>query len=230
MRTLFLFISLTIMSTNIHAQTEAFPSRVDVTGTGVVKITPDQVLISLRVENTGQEAATVKKQNDQVVAAVLRFLKDSGIPDTDVQTEYIRLNKNYNYNSKTYNYQANQAINVLLKDLSKYESVMNGLINSGVNRIDNITFGSSERLNLESEARKKAIQHAQQKAREYAGALGQEIGRAVKISEQTATVMPAVNMRSFAVADAAESEPTIAPGELEIRVNVQVSFLLLADD
>ena len=116
------------MSTSIHAQTEAFPSRVDVTGTGVVKITPDQVLISLRVENTGQEAATVKKQNDQVVAAVLRFLKDSGIPDADVQTEYIRLNKNYNYNSKTYNYQANQAINVLLKDLSKYESVMNGLM------------------------------------------------------------------------------------------------------
>ncbi len=111
---------------SMHAQTEAFPSRVDVTGTGVVKITPDQVLISLRVENTGQEAAAVKKQNDQVVADVLRFLKESDIPDTDVQTEYIRLNKNYNYNSKTYNYQANQAINVLLKDLSKYEAVMNG--------------------------------------------------------------------------------------------------------
>jgi uncharacterized protein YggE len=230
MRTFYLFICILIMSTNMQAQTEAFPSRVDVSGTGTVKITPDQVLIGLRVENTGNDAATVKRENDQVVAAVLRFLKDAGVPDSDVQTEYIRLNKNYNYNSKTYNYVANQSINVLLKDLSKYESVMNGLISSGMNRIDNINFGSSERERLEVEARKKAVLNAKQKAGEYAAALGQQIGSAVRISEQTASVSPGVNLRSFAVADAAESEATIAPGELEIRVNVQVSFILLGND
>lgn len=232
MKSLYLFFCLITLSfTTMQAQqSEAYPSRVNVVGQGVVKIVPDQVLITLRVEHTGKDAISVKRQNDQVVGQVLNFLKNSGIPDTDVQTEYIRLNKNYEYNTKSYNYAANQSISVHLKDLTKYETIMDGLLTSGVNRIDNVVFGSSKAKELEAQARIKAIQNARLKATQYAEAVGQSIGSAIAISEQSAGGSPRPMYRAALMENASDSGPTMAPGELEIQVNVSASFILLFTD
>lgn len=198
---------------------------VDVTGEGTVSVVPDQVTIRVRVENTGKNAKDLKKQNDAVVSEVLRFLRKSDIPDGDVTTDYIRLSKNYEYNTKTYNYAANQAISVHLKDLGKYETIMNGLMESGINRIDGISFASSRQAEIESQARNKAIQHAKMKATEYATALGQSIGKAISISEFQATVTPQPMMRAMAM-DAGAADQTVAPGEMDVRVRVNVRFTL----
>lgn len=224
MKILKLLYCFLLVSFTAHAQTDAFPSAVNVTGTGLVKVVPDQVMIGLKVENTGKDAAAVKRQNDQTVREVLAFLKSAGIPDTDIQTEYIRLNKNFEYSTKTYNYMAYQTISLHLKDISKYEAIMDGLLTSGVNGIDNVVFGSSKQEQLESEARVKAIQNAKMKATEYATALNQTVGAALQISEQSAS-LPRPLYRASAI-QMNESAPALAPGELEIRVNVQVSFVL----
>jgi uncharacterized protein YggE len=65
------------------------------------------------------------------------------IDDTEVQTDYIRLSKNYEYTTKSYNYAGNQSIAICLKDLSKYKALMNGLLESGINRIDGVAFGAA---------------------------------------------------------------------------------------
>lgn len=40
--------------------------QVNVSGEGKVKVAPDQCVISLGVENTGKDAATVKKQMHEI--------------------------------------------------------------------------------------------------------------------------------------------------------------------
>jgi len=215
-----------LISTVIMAQGNQQPT-VDVTGEGIINVIPDEVILNVRVENTGKNVKELKQQNDFIVNEVLLAVKSMGIDNKDVQTEYIRLSKNYEYNSKTYNFVANQAITILVKDLSKYESLVNGLMDSGINRIDGIQFSSSMQAELESQARKKAMDNARKKAIEYAGALDQTIGKAISISEYMNDIRPQPMYKAMAMeSDMSSGQQTLAPGELEIRVNVNVRFLL----
>ncbi len=222
-----LIICLTLLTSfAMQSQNNPYPSQVHVTGKGVVKVVPDQVSITVRIEHSGTNALSVKQSNDATVKEVLDFLKRTKIKSKHIQTDFIRLSKNYEYNTKTYNYVANQAITILLDDLSMYEQVMNGLLSSGVNRIDQVSFGSSKLEQLQAEARTKAMQDAKQKATEYAAALNQTIGSAVTITENNAYSGPQPLGRKMALATTADSGSAMAPGELEVQVEVQVSFVL----
>lgn len=222
-------VVLLLMTTIMNAQTTNSASTVDVSGEGIVTVTPDEVTIRVRVENTGKNTTVVKQQNDRTVNDVLAFLKSMGIDPKDVQTEYINLQKNYEYNTKTYNYAANQSISIKVRNLTKYEAIMNGLLESGINRVDGISFSSSEEATLESQARKKAILNAKQKATEYAAALDQKIGKAASISEfQPSNSGPQPMFKSAMImeSDASGGQQTLAPGEMEIKIRVRVSFYL----
>lgn len=220
------FLILAITTTAMMAQNTATPT-VDVTGEGIVQVVPDEVTINIRVENTGENTKNLKEQNDATINDVIKFLKKMNIEDKDVRTEYMNLSKNYDYNSKTYTFAANQSISVKLRDLKKYEQVMKGLIDTGINRIDGVDFSSSNKSELETQARKKAIENAQMKAKEYASVLNQGIGKAVSISEFRINSDPRPMYKMAAMSDSSGSEEqSIALGEMEIRTTVNVSFLL----
>ena len=216
-----LFSALALNAQNVKHNT------VDVTGEGIVTVEPNEVTISVRVENNGIDHLKTKEENDRVVSEVLSFVKSMKIKDKDVSTRYIRLSKNYDYNTKSYTYTANNSISIKLRDLSKYEQLITGLLSKGINRIDGILFSSSDMEAHESKARKLAISNARSKAQEYAGVLDQTIGKAISISENTNSNMPipVYKSRAFA-ADSANGQQTIAPGEIEIQVFINVSFEL----
>jgi uncharacterized protein YggE len=164
--------------------------------------------------------------NDRTVNEVFQFLKQVGIENKYVKTEYLNLTKNYDYKTKTYNFAANQTISIQLKDLAMYESIMNGLLETGINRIDGIRFSSSKIEDLQSEARIKAIQNAKQKATEYVSVLGQSIGKALHISEFQNLSTPTPMLRSAMAMDSNSESQTMSPGEMEIKIVVNVSFEL----
>lgn len=221
-----LFLTLLFLITNMMiAQVPPKPS-VDVSGEGIVNVIPDQVAIDIRVEHTGTNASEVKRKNDQVVSDVLAYVKRSGIEAKYVKTNYIRLSKNYEYNTKTYNYAANQAITIKLVDLAKYENLMDGLLATGINRIDGISFSSSKAVDLEAEARKKAVENALTKAKEYASVLNQQVGKAIHISEFQQSTGPNPLLRNMNFAEASSGQQTIAPGEMQISAKVNISFEL----
>ena len=226
MKTLKTILILAISTAPLMSQNISTPT-VDVVGEGIVRVIPDEVTISIRVENTGENTKTLKEQNDATINQVLKFLKKMDIADKDVRTEYMNLTKNYNYDSKTYTFSANQSLTVKLRDMKKYESLMNGLLDTGINRIDGVSFSTSQKETLESQARKKAIENAQMKAKEYATALNQSIGKAVSISE-FGNISDPRPMYKMAMMDAGSSNDgqSIALGEMEIGIKVNVSFQL----
>jgi len=227
MKTLQTLLILAITTTTIMAQNTLPPPTIDVTGEGIVRVVPDEVTINIRVENTGENTKILKEQNDATISEVLKFLKKMDIADKDVRTEYMNLNKNYDHNSKTYTFAANQSLSVKLRDLKKYEAVMKGLIDTGINRIDGVSFSSSKEASLKSEARKKAVENAKMKAQEYVSVLNQTVGKAVSISEFSNSGGPQP-MYKMAMMDSSSGggDQTIALGEMEIQTTVNVSFLL----
>jgi hypothetical protein len=223
---LILFAALTTLGAQAQQINNITPA-VTVNGEGIVKVIPDEVLIKSRIEHDGDNPQEVKKQNDAVVDAVIKYLKSEGIPEKNIQTDYVNLNKNYNYNDKTYSYVANQAISIKLDDLKNYEKIMSGLLKAGLNRIDGVQFKSSEMDKYMSEARKKAVVNAKNKASEYASALNQSIGKAISISEvQTNNYPPMYRMNEMKVSSDSMEQETIAPGEMEVTANVTVAFEL----
>ncbi len=220
-----LLISNLVISQNLELQ-----PNVSVTGEGIVTVVPDKVTINVQVENKGENPKTLKQENDRIVNTVLSFIKSMDVKDSNVKTQYIRLNKNYDYQTKTYNYVANQSITIQLKDLSKYEDLMNGLLESGINRIDGVYFSSSKEKELQSEARIKAMQNAKKKAEEYATVLNQSIGKAITISEFSGNTFPGPLTRKVEMAMSSDNsggnQQTISLGEIEIKATVNVSFIL----
>lgn len=214
----------------IQAQEVKTVPQISVSGEGKIKVTPDEALITVAVENTGKESAEVKKKNDEIVDKVLKLIKQRGIPKADYQTQRVNLYKNYDYNAKKYNYVANQTISIHLKDLSKYDKLMMDLVDSGINSIQGVEFKSSKIKEYESQARKKAILDAKQKAEDYVSVLpGQKVGKALVISETgVVNAVPlSYEMKTMAMADGgAMTKETLAIGEIEIISNVSVSFAL----
>ncbi len=220
------FVFLSTMAIQAQ-QNSTFQPTVVVNGEGNVKVKPDQVLINSRIEHEGDNAAEVKKMNDEVVDRVIKYLRSEGIPEKNIRTAYLNLSKNYNYNDKTYNYSANQAISIKLDDLKNYEKVISGLFDVGLNRIDGIQFLSSQMEKHTSEARRKAVLNAKLKAEEYVAPLNQSIGKAVYITEQGSdNYQPLYRMEMMKSSADGTSQETIAPGEMEVSVKVTIGFFL----
>jgi uncharacterized protein YggE len=217
-----------ITQTQAQEQKAQIP-QITVTGEGKVKIVPDQAVVTVGFQNTGKDAKEVKTLNDEVVDKVIKFLKKSGIPATDYKTNSISLGKSYDYEKKKYNFQANQTLIITMKDLSKYDTVMMGLNDAGINAIHGVEFKSSKMEEYETEARKKAILNAKQKAIDYVSALGQKVGKALLITDNSNIYIPQPmfkgNMMAMATEDAVSRE-TLAVGEIEINTNVSVTFIL----
>lgn len=203
--------------------------QISVTGEGKVKITPDQAVVTVGFQNSGKDAKEVKTINDEVVDRVIKFLKKSGIPATDFKTNNVSLYKNYDYEKKKYNFQASQTLSITLKDLTKYDEIMMGLNDAGVNSINGVEFKSSKMDDYEREARKKAILDAKQKAQDYVSVLGQKVGKALLITDNSQSYIPQPMFKGNMVAMAADEgvqRETLAVGELEINTNVSVTFAL----
>lgn len=213
-----------ITSMGLTAQNSTERNTVTVTGEGKVMVVPDQVTIKSRIESEGLEPSEVKKENDKIANKIFKYLKSQGVPEKNIQTEYMNLNKRTDYNTKEETYVANQAISIKLDDLKNYEEIMQGLLKNGLNRINGVQFSSSKMEEYQKEARKKAVLDAKQKAEDLVEALDQKIGKAVMISENGGSNYPV--MRMAEMKSAQSDQQTIAPGEMEIGVNVNISFQL----
>ncbi|MCF8714452.1 SIMPL domain-containing protein [Joostella atrarenae] len=224
----FILLAIAFIGMNSVQAQEVTPS-VAVVGEGVVKVTPDQVLIKVRVESEGASAQAVKSDNDKAIDEVLKYTKSMGVKEGDVKTEYVNLNKNYDYQTKEYKYVANQSISILLKDLNKYAEFTEGLLNAGINRIDGVTFKSTEIDAYNSKARIAAVKDAKKKAEEYASVLGQSVGKALVISEtgSVSAPQPIYRMEMMKASDNSGGDmDTIAVGEMVIEAKVNITFEL----
>ncbi|TRX42833.1 SIMPL domain-containing protein [Flavobacterium restrictum] len=220
------FLSILFISMAQAQEIKQIP-QVNVNGEGKVKVVPDQAVILATIETKGNNAKDVKKQNDQQIDAVLKVIKKMNLDPTDYRTQRIALNPIFDYEKKKTTYNATQTIEILLKDLSKYDELMEGLVDQGINKIDNVTFQSSKMTQYQSEARKLAMKDAKIKAEDYVSVLGQKVGRVLTITDSSQNYYPQPMYAAMKTMDS-ESAPrqTLAIGEITIVGSVSVNFIL----
>lgn len=200
---------------------------ISVAGEGKVMVAPDRADITIGVENIGSDAADVKKKNDATIDAVIKYLKSIKLAPEDYQTQRVNLYRNYDSDKKKYSFTASQTIIIRLKDITKYDSMMIGLVDAGVNNIQGVEFKTSKQAQYESEARVKAVEQAKLRAADYAGALNQKVGKAVVVTDNTQVYYPRMmGAMNFKTESADMPRETLAIGEITITANVNISFEL----
>ena len=228
MKKVVLVLAMLFLTVTYAQEVKQIP-QISVAGEGKVKVIPDQAAISVSTETKGNSAIDVKKLNDQKIESVLKFIKKMNLSPADYKTQRVSLNPQYDYEKKKHSYNATQTIEIHLKDLSKYDELIEGLVDQGINRIDNVTFQSSKLAQYQSEARKLAMKEAKLKAEDYVSVLGQKVGRAMTISDNSQTYYPQpvyATMKTMAMDREAAPRETLAIGEINITANVSVSFIL----
>lgn len=202
--------------------------QISVSGEGKISVTPDRADITVGIENVGADAAEVKKKNDATVDAVIKYLKSIKLPAEDYQTQRVSLNRNYDNTKKKYSFVATQTIVIRLKDITKYDAMMMGLVDAGINSIQGIEFKTSKQAQYESEARVKAVEQAKLKANDYAAALNQKVGKAITVTDNTQTYYPRMMSAMKFESDtmAGGERETLAIGEITVTANVNISFEL----
>lgn len=232
MKNIFLLLTMLVMGTVAYAQnTNNSVPLITVNGESSVKIKPDEVTLNFGVETRSMEAKAAKAENDKLMSDILKYLKSQKIDPKNIQTDYLRLNSVYNHQKgKEEGFVATQMVSLRITDLRQYEQISSGILERGINQINSIEFTSSKLKEHESEARNLAIKSAKEKASTMAAQIDQAIGKAYYINEDMQAVIPFQRYGAMKAMDMQESgagDPTIAPGEIEIKGRVTVSFILM---
>jgi len=208
------------------------PPLISVNGVGEVKVQPDEVLLNFGVEMRDKNLDIARKQSDAKAAAIISYLKKQGIDARYIQTSYVNVQPVYNdgeYGKTTPNfYMAQKSMTVLVKKLDKFDQILSGLYEVGVNRVDNIDFQVSDLDKYKAEARKQAVHDAKQKATALTAELNARVGRVYSINENTYNDGgPRPAYGKVAMMQSADANgPSVAGGQVVVTSNVAISFVI----
>lgn len=210
---------------------------ITVSGSGVVQVTPDRVILSIGVVTQATTADEAVRQNANEMSAVIAALEGIGISNSSIQTTsysiYPQSNCCNNEPPNITGYQVSNDVQVtivasgesLAQLGAKAGQAIDVAASSGANEIDSIEFSASGGAlqQVQQEAIQQAVQNASADAHVLASALGVSITGVV-----SATTSPEYTPEPYftTVMAAAVSTPIIAPQSLSVSATVQVVYAI----
>jgi uncharacterized protein len=150
---------------------------ISVTGDAEIKVVPDRVVVLLGVETRDKDLNMASTQNDALVRQVLTAARKLGVNPSDIQTDFIHVDLAYNNQNSTVvdYYRITKEIQVVLKDIAKFEDLIHAVLYAGANHIYGIDFSTSELRKYRDQARALAVKAAIEKANDLAAAAGLKV-------------------------------------------------------
>ncbi len=195
---IFMLAAISLPSFNVRAAPPAAAAEVpelvcntgrsiQVSGTAVVNVTPDRVLIQLGVQSNGITPQKVETANSTTINRVIQALKAQGIEGKDIVTDWYVIDPIYEDYSSLYikGYRINNIVAITLRDISKVNKVIIAALNAGANQVVNVEFYLSNLRKYRDLAREMAMKAAQEKAQDLASAAGAETGCVMNINENS---------------------------------------------
>lgn len=211
------------------------PRLITVTGEAEIRVVPDEVFFDVSVETTNRDLKTAKAQTDERLKRLYEVTRRYGVDAKDVQTDYISVEPRYRTVSgarQFVGFAVRKDLTFTLRDVSKAEAMLSEVLESGVTRINDIDFRTSELRKHRDAARAQAIRAAQEKAVALTREIGQKIGKAYSIEELTPAITSAssnsftVNSTGSSEGEAEATSGTLAAGQIKVNARVLVRFEL----
>jgi uncharacterized protein YggE len=212
---------------NLYGQQEG----IWVSGTGKVYAVPNIAELTLGIEAQAVTVAEAQSQATEAMNKVVAALKDSGVEEKDIQTQYFNITEVTKWNDKEgeptiIGYKVTNTVVATVRDVEKTGEVIDAVVAAGgdYTRINGIGFTVEDPNIYYAQARDKAITYARAKAEQMATLTGVKLGTVTYISESS--YMPSSNYYNGRVEAAAPAIDTtsISAGQLEITTTVQIAY------
>lgn len=191
----------------------------------------------------GKDIVQIKKQSDDLTVKIQNLLKEQGVDPKDVETISYNLEPRYQYfncpasssnisvpcrPSEIIGYTLSQTDSVKIRDLTKVDKIVSGVVSAGANNVSQLIFTVDDPSILQTEAKAVAIKKAIEQAEILAKAGGFRVGRIISVDEgglmpvtDYALGMGGAMTKSIAMP---ESVSSLNPGSNEVVSNVSVRF------
>ncbi len=148
------------------------------------------------------------------MSALIAALTDKGIAKDDIATSYVSIYPTYGNNGMDITgYQAENQVDVTVRDISKVGEVIDDSVKAGANLSNGITFQLSDQNQGVDQALADAVENARSKAETLAGAGDAQLGEVVSIQEGSGST----RRRSTTVAIWLPARPARRPPRSSLR-------------
>ena len=157
------------------------PFGITVFGSATSRIAPDFASIKVTVSRLKQKPADAFAEAKKGSQAVQECLKKTEFGASRVtmtpQNRYV------NGENKFLGYQANVSFHIMLSDLELVEELLTALVSAGANEVSNVSFETTRLKEVRAEARRRAMEAALEKAKNYCAVAGVSVGKVLHIED-----------------------------------------------
>lgn len=198
-------------------------------GHAELKLKPDIAVITLGVVTQARDQADAVKTNATRASAVLNALKQAGIAEKDIQTQFYGVQPQYDYNAQPpvlTGYQVTNSLQVTVRDLAKTGQVIDKITEVGANQINGVSFDLADRTKAQGDALIMAVLIAKGKATGMAQAAGVTLGRLMSLTEGTVAPVQPVFMVAARAAGPAQASTPVEAQQIVITADVTAVYAI----
>lgn len=209
--------------------------RLTVIGSGSVTVEPNIASVTLGVQASAPSVKEAVDANSDTMSAVFEALKAAGVSSDDIHTQHFSVYEDRSAPREAASsggpvagfgggslYRVDNTVTVVIRDIDRAGAVIDSALTAGANTVRGVTFTVEDRSEPAARARVLALEDAQRKAEEIAGAAGLGVGRiiAIRSGEDTASPLRSMSAEGFG------GVGPFNPGNLNVYAHVEVTFEL----
>lgn len=238
MRRLLSMAMILALPAGVAAQESADPPprTITVSAQGMIEREPEEGVVTLAVESEAADARAAADANAQRMTQLVAALRRAGVPERSIRTvsyelrpEYRRQIEQRNEPPQIAGYRAINMVQVTVDTVSGMGRIIDTAIDSGANRVANISFRLRDQHAAHIEAAALAMRNARREAEAIAEAAGERLGPALNIQTggYHAPPPPPMPMYARGEMDMAAAPTPVETGTLTVMATVNVVYQLL---
>lgn len=217
---------------------------ITVSGEGEVFAVPDVAEFSFSVVEERNTPDAAQEIAADKVNRILSFLDENDVDDKDIKTTSYSVYPRYEYRREVINcvtfpcpqppgervlegYEVRQSVRVKVRDTDAAGGLLAGVGELGAADISGLSFTIDDEDELQREARRLAIEDAQEKAKQLARDLDVKLVRVASFSEGGGNYYPRLAIeadKAFGIGGGGDVVPEIPVGENKIISNVTITY------
>jgi uncharacterized protein len=204
-----------------HARGDTAAARsITVSGTGSVKVTPNQAVFTFGVSTKSATAAQAFTANSTAMRKLIDALKAAGVRADSLQTSSVSLSSlTSDDGSQIVGYTASNSVTATIAGVARAGQIVDAAVAAGANQVDGPSLTVADQSSLYHAALKEAIGDARAKAQVLAEASGLHVGAVTSVQESVDGGPITYDARALP----ATGTP-IEPGTQQITASVTVVF------
>jgi uncharacterized protein YggE len=217
---------------NVNVNLNSQQQGIWVNGEGKVTVVPDMAILSLGIQAQSTSVAQAQSDAADAMDKVMTALKDQGVADKDIQTQYYNVQRLTRYDNDTQQevttgYQVTNTVTAKIRKVDTAGTVIDAVVAAGgdYTRVNSIGFTVDDPKPFQEQARELAVADAATKAKKLADIADVKLGKPSYISESSNIPTPIYRTDVMTKAEGVPAVTTpISAGEMDITTNVQIAY------